>query len=273
MDCNILPDPAETKYFFDPKFDTWGCVYATFVENLNHMENTSLNHKSFSFNTFTRLMKEHFPEVKLAKAVSACCNTCLKYDASISPLKSEIKSLESVKQPSNDLKQYIEKQKKVLNEISKKKEDHQKWAENEREFYTNRIDQLRSSNTKLVVSNVEKSIEEHVLHLSIDAMQNKLYPSFGHYKEPAIYYFTKKITLHLLGVVDERLNKGTVYLYDQRIGPTNSNHTISVLYQALKTFRKTQQVLWINMDNCAVNKNRFVSTSILCSCIDQLRKN
>ena len=127
--------------------------------------------------------------------------------------------------------------------------------------------------TKLVVINVEKSIEEHVLHLSIDAMQNKLYPSFGHYKEPAIYYFTKKITLHLLGVVDERLNKGTVYLYDQRIGPTNSNHTISVLYQALKTFRKTQQVLWINMDNCAVNKNRFVSTSILCSCIDQLRKN
>ena len=108
-----------------------------------------------------------------------------------------------------------------------------------------------------------QTFKDNVLHLSIDAMQNKLYPTFTGYKEPSIYYFTKKITLHLLGVVDEGEKVGTTYVYDQRIGPTNSNHIISALYDMMKIKIGKRRVLWLNMDNCAVNKNRYVSSAIM----------
>ena len=65
--------------------------------------------------------------------------------------------------------------------------------------------------------------------------KTKLYPTFTGHKEPSIYYFTKKITLHLLGVVvDEGEKVGKTYVYDQRIGQTNSNHIISALYDMIK---------------------------------------
>ena len=71
--------------------------------------------------------------------------------------------------------------------------------------------------------------------------------------------FTKKIVLHLLGVIDEGENKGRIYLYDERFGGTNANHTISALLDMINEKLGNRRILWINMDNCAVNKNRWVS--------------
>ena len=98
-----------------------------------------------------------------------------------------------------------------------------------------------------------------MIFLSIDAMQNKSYPTFTGHEEPSVYYFTKKIVLHLLGLIDEGENKGRIYLYDERFGGTNANHTISALLDMINEKLGNRRILWINMDNCAVNKNRWVS--------------
>ena len=204
-------------------------------------------------------MKENFPDLKLAPTVSACCNTCLKMDASITTISDEIKVLEMICETDENIKPTIVQLRNNLKQRKKQKQQHEERQQKEKDFYSDRKTWLRQEDQRNIVDKKYGTFPDNVLHLSIDAMQNKSYPTFTGYKEPALYYFTKKITFHLLGVVNEGMNTGEVYLYDQRIGPTNSNHTISALQQAMKTQIGNRKVLWINMDNCAVNKNRYVS--------------
>ena len=137
-------------------------------------------------------------------------------------------------------------------------------SKEERDYYLKRKKWIQEEreNNKLVRSELFRTYRSNVLHLSIDAMQNKKYTTFPRYREPAVYYFIKKLTLHLLGVVDEGRKDGRVYLYDDRLGSTNSNHTISALLDMINERLGSRRVLWVNVDNCAVNKNRFVSILI-----------
>ena len=106
---------------------------------------------------------------------------------------------------------------------------------------------------------INENADQNTLHLSIDAMQNKLYPNFKGIKRPSEDYYLRKMTFHLLGVVNEGTGKGTTFVYDNRLGPTNSNHTISALRTIIMEQLGNKKRIMISMDNCAVNKNRYVS--------------
>ena len=155
------------------------------------------------------MAKEHCEPFKLAKTLSGCCSKCLKLDATIKTLNEDITNIQNSNHIDVVMESVLVERKRKLKKVVKEEIDHHQSSKKERDFYTNRKNWLQAErvNNRLVLSELYRTYRSNVLHLSIDAMQNKKYPTFTRYKEPAVYYFIKKITLHLLGVVDEGSKK------------------------------------------------------------------
>ena len=258
---NSMPNPTGKGRFFDPQYDTITSVYKCFSKQLRLHVGKNVILPRISLPTFERMLKDNFKKIKLAKTVSACCTKCLKLETKVKALDSEIEVLKKVEHSDSIMQSELKTKTQQNNQFKLEQSQHHQSAKDERQFYSNRVQWLKQSNNdnKLVLNELYRTYRDNVLHLSIDAMQNKKYPTFTRHKEPSLYYFTKKITLYLLGVIDEGANRGWTYLYDERLRSTNSNHTISALFDVINTRLGSKRVLWINMDNCAVNKNRFVS--------------
>ena len=100
------------------------------------------------------------------------------------------------------------------------------------------------------------------LTVSADYQQSKLIPSWGKTEQPGSTYYLQKVSHDVFGIVDHRNENGTIYLFDERIGPKNTDHTISLLSSYWHTV--TQQHPWIQrlalfLDHAtSTNKNRFL---------------
>ena len=72
---------------------------------------------------------------------------------------------------------------------------------------------------------------QHCFTLTIGAyyQQSKLIPSWGRIEQPGSTYYLQKVSHDVLGIVDHSKDESTVYLFDERIGPKNTNHTVSLL--------------------------------------------
>ena len=67
------------------------------------------------------------------------------------------------------------------------------------------------------------------LTISADNQQSKLIPSWGKTEQPGSTYYLQKVLHDIFGVVDHWDDEGTLYLFDERIGPKNTDNTISFL--------------------------------------------
>ena len=100
------------------------------------------------------------------------------------------------------------------------------------------------------------------LTISADYQQSKLIPSWGRTKQPGSTYYLQKVSHDILGIVDHSSDESTVYLFDERIGPKNTDHTVSFLTHFWHT--TSQQHPWIHrlaifLDNVtSTNKNKFL---------------
>ena len=70
--------------------------------------------------------------------------------------------------------------------------------------------------------------------LSADYQQSKLYiPHWGRTAQPGQTYYYQKVSHDLFSVVDHREGRSTVYIFSEEVGPKNTDHTISLLFQYL----------------------------------------
>ena len=67
------------------------------------------------------------------------------------------------------------------------------------------------------------------LTISADYQQSKLIPSWGRSEQPGLTYYLQKVSHDILGIVDHSKDESTVYLFDERIDPKNTDHTVSLL--------------------------------------------
>ena len=68
-----------------------------------------------------------------------------------------------------------------------------------------------------------------MLALSTDYQMTKLIPFWGDTTQPAITYYLRRISHDLLGIVDHRDETKYITMFDEQIGPKNTDHTISLL--------------------------------------------
>jgi len=107
------------------------------------------------------------------------------------------------------------------------------------------------------------AIRQHcfTLAISADYQQSKLIPSWGKTEQPGSTYYLQKVSHDIFGIVDHR-EKSTVYSFDERIGPKNTDHTVSILTQYWNAV--SHQHPWIHrlaifLDNAtSTNKNKYL---------------
>lgn len=151
---------------------------------------------------------------------------------------------------------------------------HKEAATKSREFYktcqdkckTSWSDIVRLSNKSSLTAAEREELDSlkhcFTLTISADYQQSKLIPSWGKTEQPGSTYYLQKVSHDVFGIVDHREEKGTIYLFDERIGPKNTDHTISLLMRYWETVSCVHpwiQRLAIFLDNAtSTNKNKFL---------------
>jgi hypothetical protein len=112
--------------------------------------------------------------------------------------------------------------------------------------------------TKLVVAK-----HTFTLVISADYQQSKLIPHWGRTEQPGSTYYLQKVPFDIFGLVDHRSKDlNYIWIFNETIGPKNTDHTIAFLSQHLE--RVTSEFPWVRracifLDNAGnTNKNRFL---------------
>ena len=111
----------------------------------------------------------------------------------------------------------------------------------------------------------ELATKKHAFTLILrcaDYQQSKLIPYWGNSAQPGSTYYLQKVSHDVFGLVDHRDGQQHITLFDERIGPKNTDHTISIIQGYIDKITKLHP--WIRrvllfLDNAAsTNKNRYL---------------
>ena len=89
----------------------------------------------------------------------------------------------------------------------------------------------------------------------------KLVPYWGFSPQTGITYYLQKLSHDVFSIVDHQNNHSTIYVFDETVGPKNTDHTISFLTHyfrnssVMPSWIKCIHVLLDNTDS--TNKNAF----------------
>ena len=151
---------------------------------------------------------------------------------------------------------------------------HKTTATIAREYYKSTIDRCRQqwntisqlttirSPTRTERDELQTARHCFTLVISADYQQSKLIPSWGRTEQPGSTYYLQKVSHDIFGIVDHREEKSVTYVFDERIGPKNTDHTVSLLTQFWQNV--SHEHPWINrlaifLDNAtSTNKNKYL---------------
>ena len=91
-----------------------------------------------------------------------------------------------------------------------------------------------------------------------DYQMCKLVPYWGMSAQPGSTYYLQKLNHDIFGIVDHSCNSSTVYLFDERVGPKNTDHTISYLTDFISKLPDWVYRIHLFLDNTSsTDKNHF----------------
>ena len=216
-------------------------------------------------------LKKHRPKTALHPSMTDYCDTCknlkeqlLRNQAILnrahqsgSSSEGDIRALERRKEELDDElsahREAARKSRDQYNEITKK--TCKDWKE---------IMRLSSSRALTPSDKIKLATLKHsfTLTISADYQQSKLVPYWGRTEQPGSTYYLQKVSHDIFGIVDHSQGKDTIYLFDERIGPKNTDHTLSFLSDYWSKFSAAYpwvRRLAIYLDNAtSTNKNRYL---------------
>lgn len=216
-------------------------------------------------------LEKYRPKVALHPSMTDYCDTCKHLKEELSRTQAIMNRLQQSGNASEvDIKYYEELKQK----FDEDREQHRVHATKSREYYTSlksKCTKEWKEITKLLnkphLIDMEKEQLKSLQHcftmvISADYQQSKLIPSWGKSEQPGMTYYLQKVSHDIFGIVDHRNDKGLLYIFDERIGPKNTDHTLSFLSHYWKI--KSEEHPWIQrlaifLDNAtSTNKNRYL---------------
>lgn len=215
-------------------------------------------------------LKEHRPKVAIHPHKVDFCDTCKRLEIEQSRLRQIIKRLhQSGSASAND----IQSHEQTVAEIEQELMEHKQGATESQTFYretTVKCGESWKYIGTLMVKTLSAEEEQELdskkhtftLIVSADYQQSKLIPYWGSTAQPASTYYFQKVSHDVFGLVDHRDGQQHITLFDERIGPKNTDHTISILQGYIT--KVTELYPWIRrvvmfLDNAAnTNKNRYL---------------
>ena len=97
------------------------------------------------------------------------------------------------------------------------------------------------------------------LVLSTEYQMSKVVPYWGFFPQPGSTYYLQKRTHDVYGIVNEATGTSAVYLFDERTGPKNTDHTISYTTHYISSLPGWIRHVHLFLDNtCSTNKNVYM---------------
>ena len=210
-------------------------------------------------------LKKHRPKVALHPSMTDYCDTCKNLKEELSRVQAVTNRLQQSGNASErELRAQEERHHQLEEELKKHKED----ATKAREYYKDTVDKCKSNWSKIMqltqkeqLTAGEKESLKHcfTLTISADYQQSKLIPTWGRTEQPGSTYYLQKVSHDIFGIVDHCEEQGTVYLFDERIGPKNTDHTVSLLSLYWKTISDCHPWIKRLLDNAtSTNKNKYL---------------
>lgn len=243
---------------------------ASLVWVFNHAQEEA-GKKTCSAFAARQWLKELRPKLALHPHKSDYCDTC-KY------LKEEISRQSAVHkrlmQAGSAQEQGIRDVEAKLKESEEKLHTHKEEASAARDYYNemtqlcsdkwSKIMELSSQESPSQETAEQLTVAQHTftLVLSADYQQNKLIPYWGRSEQPGSTYYLQKVSYDIFGLVDHRNDSKSIIIFDETVGPKNTDHTISFLSQYVNGIKL--EFPWIDrvrifLDNAGnTNKNRFL---------------
>ena len=107
------------------------------------------------------------------------------------------------------------------------------------------------------------------LVLCTDYQQCKLVPYWGMSDQPGSTYYLQKVNHDLFGVVNHGDGSSSVYLFDETIGPKNTDHTLSFLTHYIRALPSWIKRIHIFLDNTSSTNKNFYSMAWAMELIQQ----
>ena len=195
------------------------------------------------------------------------CDTCAQHN---SEMKAKQTTLNRLRQATASSPEELEKLDDEIKAIRQTNENHRKEANDSHHYYTDVKKKCTAKWDRIVELEAKSDLssDEHdelevlkrsfSLVLAVDYQMSKLVPYWGQSPQPGSTYYLQKLSHDIFGVVNHATNDSTVYLLDERVGPKNTDHTISYLTHYISRLPSWIRRVHVFMDNtCATNKNWY----------------
>ena len=286
VDHNSQPNGRQAssysaQYFFLPKFTR---IHPPKVGEKNYEEKCTAslvcefnrvqreeNRPTCGSTAASEWLHKHRPKHALHPSMTDYCDTCKYLKEQLSRQQAILNRLQQSGSASEDEIRATEAAKATVNE---ELEQHKVIATKAREYYRSSMnkcaEQWKKINVLTAIQSPSRAEREELLTaqhcftlvISADYQQSKLVPTWGRSEQPGSTYYFQKVSHDIFGIVDHRDEKSTVYTFDERIGPKNTDHTVSLLTQYHHTVKHEHpwiKRLAIFLDNAtSTNKNKYL---------------
>lgn len=213
-------------------------------------------------------LKKHRPKHGLCPHKVDYCDTCAKQNAEVRAKQTTLNRLQQAAASSPEELKRLEDEIKAIRQSH---EIHRKEADESHQYYTE-ITKKCWEKWKRIVElegkpdlSANESDELAVLHnsfnlvISADYQMSKLVPNWGQSPQPGSTYYLQKLSHDVFEIVNHATNKTTIYLLDERVGPKNTDHTISYATHFISQLPHWLRRIHLFLDNtCATNKNWYM---------------
>ena len=212
-------------------------------------------------------LKADRPKVAICPHQEDYCDTCSKMKISIHSKQTTINRL---LQSANALPQDVKKLENEMKDIVQAHENHKDTAQKSHSYYKDvtdrckeqweKINSLESkgSMTRRETSKLRKLKTDFTLVICADYQMCKLVPYWGYSAQPGSTYYLQKLNHDVFGIVNHCSNDSTVYLFDERVGPKNTDHTLSYMSHFISKLPDWIRRVQIFLNNTpSTNKNYF----------------
>lgn len=210
-----------------------------------------------------RWLKEDRPKHAVCPPRTDYCDKCKELKEEINRQATILQRLRHAGNSSDvELLSHETLQKEATENLAEHKSIAQKALEHYRftvEKCTKEWSAINDLNASARLDQFQDSFE---LVLSADYQMTKLIPHWGYSDQPGISYYLRKVSHDIFGIVDHRHDSKYVAVFEEQIGPKNSDHTVSILQHYIR--HRGEIPTWVRrlcifLDNAtSTNKNRYI---------------
>lgn len=277
---NGRPEDSSVTHYFLPKFTTIQPPKKD-VKNYEQRLKTSLLHEfnrsqesrgrgTCSNYSASVWLKTHRPKHRMYPHRQDYCDTCAQKNEAI---RAKQTTLNRLRQTGSAVEQEQKEVEEQISTLCAELDTHKQTALKSHDYHLTttkrcatewtelkRLEGLGNNASPEETKKLATLKHSFTLTLSADFQMSKLVPYWGYSDQPGSTYYLQKVSNDIFGIVDHRENASAIYVFDETVGPKNTDHTVSYLTHYLKSERVPDFVkrLHLYLDNtCSTNKNYY----------------